>query len=235
MTDSEIDLICNFIRQNVEVVPLSTEYFYSHLSLCIIDAVYSLGAKYSSTTLVPIRYCDHRKIQRLRNPQSDNYPAIENQESISQFIEFFKENDIEIITGEIFKNRQMTSSHNGILKALAVYQFAQVLQKFNINYFQDISKVLSNDDFENAIFQITGQSYGTSLTYFFMLCGNKNLIKPDRMIKRFLSKPINRSPETISPNEAQNAFERILNNLQNEQIKSIRHLDYIIWNYQRNQ
>ena len=95
--------------------------------------------------------------------------------------------------------------------------------------------MLSNDDFENEIFQIAGQTYGTSLKYFFMLCGNENLIKPDRMIKRFLSKPINRSPATISPNEAQNAFERIFIKLQNEQIKSIRHLDYIIWNYQRNQ
>jgi hypothetical protein len=86
----------------------------------------------------------------------------------------------------IFQNRQRTSATNGILKVSASLQFIKVLSDFGVQYYQDIDKVLTNETFEQAIKRIPGQSSGTSLKYFFMLAGDENTIKPDRMVLRFL-------------------------------------------------
>jgi hypothetical protein len=68
-----------------------------------------------------------------------------------------------------------------------------------------------------------------------MLSGNENLIKPDRMIKRFLTTPLKRDEQTISIIDAQDACQKLYLELNDKRINSVRHLDSLIWNFQRNQ
>jgi hypothetical protein len=158
LTDDEINKIADYFRKNIQTIePLGDGYYYNHLSLCVIDAVWSIGVRYEGVKNVVQNYCAKRKL-----------------------------------VDDIFDNHQRTSTKNGILKAKAVIRFAKVLSKYNVNYFQEIAKNIENNkSFEKNIKHIPGQKSGLSLNYFYMLAGNKNKIKADRMIKRFLAEPIN--------------------------------------------
>src|SRR5205085_11775930 len=53
------------------VLPLATaaldaEYHYQSLPLCVIDAVFSIGVKYSGTRRVVARYCEFTGQRRIR-------------------------------------------------------------------------------------------------------------------------------------------------------------------------
>lgn len=208
---------------------LPSEYFYSSLPLCVIDSVFSIGVKYESVRNTVKRYSSYFGINPLR--ESEEHPSIKVQISIDECVRSFEELGDEFYTTEIFKNKQRTSPTNGILKSQAVYQFCKVLQRYKVNYFQDLKKVIGNEEFEKDIRDIRGQKSGISLVYFYMLAGDKELIKPDRMIIRFLEECLQRK---ISLEEAQDLLEKTSAVLF-ENYKNInpRLLDYLIWNYYR--
>lgn len=233
ITDAEIEIVINHIRQNINLtLPLPEEYYYAHLPCCVIDAVYSIGVKYSSTRQVPIRYCNHFNINRIRANRNQNYPDQNEQYSVNNLLNMYQNNNKDFVTQNIFQNRQRTSSRNGILKSKAVKYFATVLNNYNVNYFQDLHLIENNFQFSEDIKQIPGQSSGISLKYFLMLSGNQNLVKPDRMLKRFIAQPLNKNENNISDYDVQFTIETIFNRHIFDRITSIRHLDYLIWNYQ---
>lgn len=228
----DIDII---VAHANNVLPLSTahlgeEYYYQSLPLCVIDAVYSIGVRYEGVKNTVARYCAHFELQRIR-VNIASLPPTHLQESTSSLCKIMEKYGANNMANNIFQNRQRTSSRNGILKADATCQFANVLRKHGIEYLQNIPEAVSNLEFESDILSITGQGSGISLKYFFMLAGSDNLIKPDRMILVFLKSSLNRLVDT---SEAQdllaNATERL-------QVKyhslTPRLLDHEIWKYQR--
>ncbi len=216
---------------------LSDEYYYPHLSMCVLDAVFSINANYNATKQVPVRYCDHFSLNKNRRISSDVYPAVAEQESLANFIRNMTTEEIEGIAQNILKNQQRTSTKSGILKAAAALQFAQVLQDFGVLFFQDIAKtkIAESPDFEKRILSIKGQGSGISLRYFFMLAGDQTLVKPDRMVKRFLSGISGCSPENLSDAEIQHVLVEIAGRLRKEDGSPVspRLLDHMIWQYQR--
>ena len=202
MTDNEISIIAKYFKENIKnIAPLGNGYFYNHLSLCIIDAVWSIGVKYEGVQNVVTRYYVNRELVPYREEflrKSFQYPDIKNQESITTFLQYLKCFSNEELSNKIFKNKQRTSTKNGILKSEAVVKFTEVLLKYYVNYFQDIEiKIKGNKLFEHDIKNIPGQKSGICLDYFFMLSGDENKIKPDRMIKRFLATPLKNVSEKI--------------------------------------
>ena len=178
-TALEVETISEHCSQvlNLNDAQLGDEYYYQSLPLCVIDAVYSIGVNYSSTRNTVIRYCGYFNITRLRENRH-SLPDIEFQQSMEDLLHRFEEFGVETFKEEIFNNRQRTSARNGIPKAEAVLLFSQTIRGYNINYFQDIDNIIENDDFDNAIRRIPGQTSGISLKYFFMLAGFEDLIKP---------------------------------------------------------
>lgn len=233
ITDSEIHKIIKHIEKNVNLnLPLPEEYYYAHLPCCVIDAVFSIGARYSSTRNVTIRYCNHLELKRIRNNRNQEYPERKNQNSVSELLKLFKNNSIDYITQYIFQNRQKTSSQNGILKSKAVQLFAQALIESRVDYFQDLHLIQNNIEFSRKIKDIPGQRSGISLKYFLMLSGNESLVKPDRMLRRFLADALNKKENTISDSSIQATVSKIFEKKIFDNVESIRHLDYLIWNYQ---
>jgi hypothetical protein len=239
LTDNQINTIADYFRKKIgNIRPLGDEYYYQHLSLCVIDAVWSIGVRYEGVINVVGRYCAERNHIQYRDQNLRNiflYPETTQQESNSDFLKYIAKYSFEELADNIFENRQRTAARNGILKAEAVVRFANVLSKYNVNYFQDIEpKIRNNKLFEKDIKIIPGQRSGLSLDYFYMLVGGENQIKADRMIRRFLAEPINIDPALINIQCAKNAFERLLLVLNDNRITSLRHLDNIVWSYQRN-
>lgn len=216
---------------------LGNEYYYSCLPYCVIDAVYSIGVKYECvrnviknvSNIIDIEIFDLKATKRSDESQ---------QFSISSFLKraesYICNNNYEVLATYFFYNRQRTSTRNGILKAEAVIQFMKVLQCFKIEYFQDIDRIFKDNNFETAIKEIKGQSSGISFKYFLMLSGNESLIKPDRMIYKFLNEVLGNKPE-MNADYAQDVLLKTAKSLSISFGKDItpRYLDNRIWNYQR--
>ena len=206
------------------------EYSYQSLSLCVIDAVYSIGVRYEAVRRAVHRYCNYFSLRRIRENRS-NIPQKETQESIADFWKKMYDSGIEKFATEIFCNKQRTSTRNGILKSEAVFKFATVLKKYDVNYLQDVPKIVSDTNFEREIKSIPGQRTGTSLRYFFMLSGDDDFIKPDRMILRFLEDALQRP---VNRNEASSFLAETTRRLQSKYSHLVpRLLDHEIWKYQR--
>lgn len=182
------------IKKDIDLnnLPLDDEYYYASLPLCVIDAVFSIGVNYKSVEKTIENYTSFFKIPKIRDPKNV-LPPKNKQESIKDFIKKYDNHTPVEFASKIYKNRQRTSTTSGILKAKAVYDFACVLAKHNINYFQDFQNLKSYKQLEADIKKVKGQKSGISFDYFVMLAGSDNFVKPDRMIIRYIENAIGRS------------------------------------------
>ncbi len=106
-----------------------------------------------------------------------------------------------------------------------------MIQKFGVEYLQDVDKILGDEKFEAEIARIPRQSSGLSTRYFYMLAGDENFIKPDRMIHRFIQAAIGRE---VSIDESQELLVAAHGELVRDYpLLTSRSLDHQIWLYQR--
>lgn len=214
---------------DLENAVLGEEYYYQSLPLCVIDAVYSIGAHYSSTRNVVVRFCKKFNLQRIRDAKNE-LPKTSEQLSTSSFLNIISGYSPVELAKNVFENNQRTSAQNGILKAEAVVRFAKVLQQFDGEYFQSRSKFVGNKNFKNEIRKIPGQRSGISTRYFYMLAGSDDFIKPDRMISRFIEE---RTGKRLSLKESQELIietQKLLSKKYENLTPKL--LDFLIWNFQ---
>ncbi|QDP41953.1 hypothetical protein [Radiobacillus deserti] len=214
---------------NLKQVKLPDEYYYSSLPLCVIDSVFSIGVRYEGVRNTVTRFCRFFSLNKERS--GTEIPEEGEQYSIEQYLHSFEKMGLDTFVAEIFKNKQRTSPTNGILKAEAVYRFCKVLHRYGVNYLQDVTKVYGNEEFEREIKAIPGQKSGISLVYFYMLAGDDQWIKPDRMIVRFLEKALQRK---VRLEEGQSLLNETTNILVHKYSNiTPRLLDYQIWDFER--
>jgi hypothetical protein len=228
---ADIDRLIGYINEKIgEVAKLSwpEEYYYPHLIMCVLDAIFSINALYDPTVKnVVSRYCSYYKISRPKINKGEFLPPGD-QERISDFVARVKEIGWERMAVTVFQNQQRTSTTNGILKAEAAYRVAVILKKYGVEYFQDVPTIWDNKDFESEFLSIKGQKEGISLSYFWMLSGDENSVKPDRRLVEFLSDALGRK---VSSADTTNLVVQAANNLTLPPAL----LDYGIWDFQRKQ
>ena len=202
--------------------------FYKSLPLCILDAVYSIGVKYSSTAKVTERYIKHYELDISRDVAGSN------EHTIKDFLKNINDaGGAKEFSEKIVINRQRTSSRKGILKAEACELVAKVFESHGINTLSDFANYDKKDELDKDILAVHGQSSGVMLKYLKMLCGNNNLIKPDRMVKRFVA---GFSSTITSDEELQELVSRAATEVLKLKYPNMRPrlLDYLIWEYQKN-
>lgn len=216
---------------NLSQAHLSDEYVYQSLPLCVIDAVYSVGAKYAGTRRTVMDYCRFFKLKRIRDVKTGGLPPVAQQQSVKQFLDEIKKYNIQTVTNVIFNNRQRTSTRQGILKSQAVIMFAEVLEKYTVNYLQDVPRIIDDSGFEKEILQIPGQTKDVSLAYFFMLSGSDDFVKADRWIRDFIKDALGRP---VLKEEVQSGLRKVYEILKPKYPElTLKLLDHRIWNYQR--
>ena len=234
MIDSKtIKTITKYCIDNLDLEKsgVGWEYYYASMPLCVVDSVFSIGVLYEGVTNVISRLSSHYNIE-IRAKRKHTLPEIKNQISTTEFLNLLETDTINFLSSDIFKNRQRTSTKNGILKVEAVIKFLKILKDFNTEYYQDVMKILNNESFDFCIKNIPGQKSGISLKYFFMLAGSKDLIKPDRMVIRFLQ---NASGKKFNLQDCQTVLSAVTLELNEKDYKVTPQLvDNAIWNYQRN-
>lgn len=194
VTPSELELLVAECRRNLQLgESLGDEYRYAHLALCVVDAIYSIGVRYESTQAVVARYAVWANISR--NRPADELPARERQQPLTALVEHITAAGPDAFAADIVRNRQRTSTRNGVLKSAAVLRYAVVLIEHGVEYLQDVAPVASDKRLDAALRAVTGQKSGISTAYFFMLAGDDSLVKPDRMLQRFVARALGRSVE----------------------------------------
>lgn len=204
---------------------LNNEFYYSSLVFCVIDAVFSMGTHYSGAEKAVKNYAEKYNLSRYNteNPQTEH--------RISDFIHNCDTmGDFELLAETVFRNRQRTSSTNGMLKAEACYDVAKVLKEHNIETFTDFRNMSAETEKKVVaeIKQVKGQGSGIMIDYLFMLAGDENKFKPDRHLLSFISDTLEDNNEI---SELFKSAHQILKDKHPD--LTIRHLDYLIWNYQR--
>lgn len=198
---------------------IPTEMTYSCywcLPQIILDAVFSINARYKAATNVVERYAKAAGLQ----------PGWE--QTISGFLTFAKRYDLNDFASAILGNSQRTSPRGGILKAEAAIRFAQTLQQFEVDCLAHKDAILDSDQFCRHIRAIPGQQ--VSCDYFLMMLGRKDLVKPDRRVLAFLHNCLD--GRELTGDQAYvllNAVTRLLA-LEHCGLQP-RFLDHLIWRY----
>ena len=230
LTNQTIKNFANYCERKLSIAGKSDPNldFYKSLPLCILDAVYSIGVKYSSTAKVTERYIEYYDLNISRSF------AGANEHTIKDFLKNIKyAGGAKEFAEKVVHNRQRTSSINGILKAEACELVAKVFEIHGINTLSDFNSYDNKDALDKDILAVHGQSSGVMLKYLKMLCGNNNLIKPDRMVKRFVA---DFSSTITSDEDLQELVSRAATEVLKLKYPNMkpRLLDYLIWEYQKN-
>lgn len=196
-------------------------YGYKSLVLNVIDAVYSISAKYESTLKVVERFAKVVNIDVERGEYS-----------LVQFVNDFGTYDYESLANDIFKNRQRTSATNGILKAEAVVHYIKTLLNFEINSKGDLLNYPNKNEIREKIGLIPGHRSGIAFSYLLMLSGDTRTFKPDRHMFNFFGNFLEYG--VMNEDDLRNAFEEQLIIIKMSYPKfTIRTLDSLIWNYMK--
>lgn len=194
------------------------------MPFAVIDAIFSIGVRYISTRNTVDRYCQYYKLQRIRN--INEFPPEIEQHKITDFIENLE--SIDNFAEKVFKNKQRTSSKNGILKADAVLAWAKILKGHNIETLQKFNDEYSIE-LESELKNVPGQASGISIMYLKMLCGNDNNCKPDRHVLRFI---LECSNVNCSPKQACEYLGKVCQILKNNYPNlNLRLMSHTIWRY----
>ncbi len=229
--ETTIKLVTNYCVKNLDFTCVDNgwDYYYSSMPLCVIDSVFSIGVRYGGVINTINNVTNFYNINR-RALRKHVLPDIKNQLSTSDFINKLSKNKTEELINKVFNNRQRTSSKNGITKVEAVIKFLHVLKDFNVEYYQDIKRLIHNESFEFCIKRIPGQKSGICLNYFFMLTGSSDIIKPDRRIIRFLYNITNKK---FNLSDCQKLVIKVADELNKRKYKiTPQRLDSLMWNYQ---
>ncbi len=229
---ADVDLLASRCRElfDLGTLELPDEYRYASVGHCILDALFSIGVKYASTRLVVQRYCKQRGVAHFRPTEA--LPVVADQEPLSAFIAYGESQGSQSFAENILENKQRTSTRNGILKADACLRFARVLRSFKVEFLQDLAPIALNTVLDTQLRAVRGQSSGIAIQYFWMLTGSQDLIKPDRMVLRFIVDSLSR-PFTSSVAATQLLIAATQALRSEFPALNARLLDYAIWNYQR--
>lgn len=178
-----VKLADNIVAVGLMPADAAQEYRYASLPLCVIDAVFSIGVRYISTQATVARFCEKTSWPKFAASRESRGAG---SHGLSDLLSLYASISSEIAAEALFGNRQRTSTRSGILKAEAVRLFADALLRCGIDHFSDMTQdriALA----EAIILGLPGQGSGIAFDYFRMLAGNDDLIKPDRMVLRFVA------------------------------------------------
>lgn len=222
--------LCLHDKLIVQELTDPNESFYKSLPVCIIDAVFSIGVKYRSVEKAEEAFFNYFGLKISRE-----YPVI-NEYKISNFIcDMDTFDTFEQAAEQGFRNKQRTSSRNGILKAEACYRIAKVFEKYGIDTLDDFNKYEDKVSLDNDILKVKGQGSGIMLKYLYMLAGDANEVKPDRHMVNFMRRYFPYLTMSVKDHpEIKSIIKTTVSELQKTYpMLTERFLDVLIWDHMR--
>lgn len=183
---TRLDQLDSVVDGIIELNPTPRKVRWSSISLCILDAVWSISADYDNVVVPLVRRfaaagdIDPPLIPATSVPASDPGPASR--------LEAWNEADLISLT-----NKQRTSTRGGVTKARAAIEYARILSSHGVDTLADAAAVLDDSNrlalIEEELSRVKGDGQnGIRRGYLWMLVGDDNRIKPDRMILRWFAR-----------------------------------------------
>jgi hypothetical protein len=151
------------------------------LVLAMIDAVWSIGVRAGGVANVLARY------RALRG---------ERRHTFAELVAFMDALGGPEAFADAVKNRQRTSTTNGILKAEAVYRQAAMLAEEGVQAVTDLT-----DHVRERWLEVPGSRSGTSWDAFRLVTGH-DTVKADRMLRRFCAAALGTTESRVSAKRA---------------------------------
>jgi hypothetical protein len=153
----------------------------------VLDAVWSISSRYDGV-VDPL-------VRRVAEANGDERPVVDAAEPMppdrldlsTLLARYPTMEDLRAIT-----NGQLTSTRSGIKKADAVLQYARILVEHGVPDLAAVADMMADQDrWDNvgrALAGVRGDGQeGVRRGYLWMLCGSDDLIKPDRIVLRWLA------------------------------------------------
>ncbi|RZT84649.1 hypothetical protein EV383_1500 [Pseudonocardia sediminis] len=204
---------------------------WAHLSLCVLDAVFSMGARYTTTVNTCRRYADSAKMVPLQDSTSPVVIGTDAEQSLRSFVAEMDAVGTDTFAETVLKNRQRTSPRGGIRKAQAALEYAGALVDAGVERYADLPALFADNTrlaaLEGRLRDVPGNGSGdVRLGYLWMLLGDDHTIKPDRMVLRWLERVLGR---TVGTGEART----LLTDAAVEIGRTPWELDHAVWNAER--
>lgn len=191
---------------------------YQSLSVCLINCVYSLRAKYWAVTIPVVqRYADH---YLHGNSEKEG-------DTLSLMMEHIDEaGGCELFSRNVLENKQLLSRRN---KAEICYEIAYKLKNWlDIDTLEDFQNYQKTELLELVLDSVKGFGYA-GISYLFMLAGDSSRCKPDVHIHSCVKDACGCD---LSNEECQLLFTAAIESLRTLNAKlTVRDLDRIVWQY----
>jgi hypothetical protein len=170
----------------VKLGPQPRQRRWVSLSLAITDAVWSIGAHYDNvvTSLV-------RKLAKEFGVTEPTVPG--NQPLATDPLPLKRLAALSVDELTALTNHQRTSTRGGILKSEAALEHCRVFLDHNVNVLEDVPGLFADAErfaaIDKALRSIRGEGgHGIRRNYLWMVVGQDDLIKPDRMVLRWFGR-----------------------------------------------
>lgn len=157
------------------------------LAFCLVDAVWSIGAHYDNVVVPLVR----EGVARRFGVDKPTAPAEGFQPNDPLTLRQLADLGLDELTE--LTNRQRTSTRGGILKAEAVLWHCRLFRESGVETLEQAIDLMADEErfskLDRALRSIPGEgSFGIRRGYLWMMIGNDSLIKPDRMVLRWLDR-----------------------------------------------
>jgi uncharacterized iron-regulated protein len=110
MYSADIETLASFCRDNLELtdVQYGDEYYYANLPLCVIDAIYSINARYASTQATVKRFGAYFNVQEMKHADS----AVQAQAvefTIDDLLDIYAQHSVEFMASDVYRARHSKS------------------------------------------------------------------------------------------------------------------------------
>ncbi|WP_344192689.1 hypothetical protein [Pedococcus aerophilus] len=157
------------------------------LALCIIDSIQSVGVRYKTVENVVDRYRNLRGTEVANTDGAPELAAVFDDIGVDGFI-------------ATVGNRNRTSTQPGAALKAEVIQKAAALLSLDAPTAGDLRGRATDLDLEARWRDLPGQRSGITWRYLLMLA-NVPSVKPDRMVRRFVSRSVGRPETSFTTNE----------------------------------
>lgn len=197
MSDDDVAAV---VKAAEQLPRRSRDKRWTHLSLCVLDAVFAMRARYTAATNVCYAYARIASLPHHLAPAPEvaagDFAASER--SVAELV-----SDISASGPDAFAvavgNRQPTATRGRrVLKAEAARQYAQKLAEHGVERLADVPALLADptgprlDALESELRRVPGHGQGVRLAYFWMLAGDDTHVKADRMVLRWVGRVLGR-------------------------------------------
>ena len=222
--DSDVGRVLNHVHRLIDLTDakLGDEFFPAHLSVALIDALFTPQLCYY-THVVPIieRYCARFNLRRIR-PDRTRLPPVDEQETLSDLTHHFQALGPSGFQEEIVRSRYR-SPGTKILKSENVKRAAIELRRIGIETIQD-AQSKSAHEIKCVLRPLSGIGDRT-IHMLLMYAGDDEFVKGDVHVCRFVTTALDRP--RVSAEEA----ERLVRGAAGLLGIAPRLLDYEIWKY----